>query len=126
MSEKKPAKKRATPEATSTAGKPVAAGAGKRTPPRPRALVDASPENCFWVNFGPVLKNLRELRDALAHGMSDAQFAHHVGPGKNDFATWVEGILEDPACAQALRRAKTRPAALRAVEAQLAAYVSAA
>jgi hypothetical protein len=73
------------------------------------------------VNHGPVLKNLGELRDALAH-ISDAQFAHHVGGGRNDFADWVEGVLEDAACAKALRRVKTRAAALRAVESSLAAY----
>lgn len=85
-------------------------------------MVDAPPEKCFWVNFGPVLKNLRDLRDALARGISDAQFAHHVGPGRNDFASWAEIVLDDAACAKALRHAKTRRAALRAVEASLVIY----
>jgi hypothetical protein len=75
------------------------------------------------VNHGPVLKNLGELRDALAHHISEAQYAHHVGAGRNDFADWVEAVLEDAACAKALRRAKTPQAALRAVESSLAAYV---
>jgi hypothetical protein len=74
------------------------------------------------VNHGPVLKNLGELRDVLAHHMSEAQFAHHVGAGRNDFADWVEAVLLDAACAAALRRVKTRQAALRAVESSLAAY----
>jgi hypothetical protein len=74
------------------------------------------------VNHGPVLKNLAELRNALAHHISDAQFKHHVGAGRNDFADWVEAVLQDATCAAALRRAKTPQAALRAVESSLAAY----
>jgi hypothetical protein len=122
VSEKKLAKKRASAATESVVRKSAAAQGKRRTKPGPRALVNAPPERCFWVNFGPVLKNLRELRDALADSISDSQFAHHVGSGKNDFASWVERVLDDPACARALRRAKTRVAALRAVEANLAAY----
>ncbi len=116
MSPKKPVKKRAAAKTVQrTVRKP-------RRAPRARALVDAPPEKCFWVNCGPILRNLRELRDALARGISDVQFAYHVGPGWNHFANWVEDVLRDAACAQALRRARTRRAALRAVEASLAVY----
>ena len=93
-----------------------------RRTPRPKVqrtpIAEAPPDQCFWVNFGPVVKNLQELRDALAT-MSDEQFAHHVGPGKNDFANWVDHVLGHTACAQALRRAKTKRGALKAVETQL-------
>jgi len=123
VNEKKPAKKRAIRVVESQPPKPAATPRRKRAAVGPRALVDAPPEQCFWIHYGPVLKNLRELRDALAQSVSDAQFAYHVGAGKNDFANWVEAVLDDAACAQALRRAKTRLAALRAVEARLAAYV---
>ena len=122
MSEKKPTKKRTAPKPRSTAHKPVVTRRRKRKPAGRRALVDAPPDRCFWVNYGPVLKDLRELRDALAHGISDAQFAYHVGPGKNDFANWVEAVLDDAACAKALRRARTRSGARRAVAAGLRIY----
>jgi hypothetical protein len=123
VNEKKREKKRAVRVGGSQPPKPATAPRRKRAAAGPRALVDAPPEKCFWIHYGPVVKNLRELRDALAHSVSDAQFAHHVGAGKNDFANWVEAVLDDAACARALRRAKTPAAALRAVEAQLAAYV---
>jgi len=84
------------------------------------ALTQAPPDKCFWVNHGPVLRNLRELREALAGTISDEQFAFHVGAGKNDFATWVADVLNDVKCASSLRRARTKPAALRAVERALA------
>ena len=119
MSEKKPAKQRATTTAKTATAKPPAKR--KRKVAAARALVDAPPDRCFWVNFGPVLKNLRELHAALAH-ISEAQFAHHVGAGRNDFADWVEGVLDDVTCAKALRRAKTRASAVRVVEKHLAAY----
>lgn len=121
MTEEKPAKKQAVSRAKSEAPKGALAQR-KRAVAGPRALVDAPPDRCFWVNFGPVLKNLRELRDAL-HSISDEQFAHHVAADRNDFASWVEAVLDDAACAKALRRAKTRHAALQAVEASLTAYV---
>ena len=122
MNEKKPAKKPAIRVVESKPRKPASAPRRKRLVAGRRAIINAPPEQCFWIHYGPVLKNLRELRDALAQSVSDAQFAYHVGVGKNDFAKWVEAVLDDAMCAQALRRAKTLRAALRAVEARLAAY----
>ena len=87
------------------------------------ALVQAPPDKCFWVNHGPVLKNLRELRDALATSISDEQFAFHASAGKNDFAAWIDDVLGDAKCATSLRRARTKSAALRAVERALADVV---
>lgn len=123
MTEKKPGKKRAMRIVKGPARKPTTRRGRKPAAVGPRALVEATADTCFWVNCGPVLKDLRELRDALQHSISEAQFAHHVGARKNDFANWVEAVLDDIACAKALRRAKTRVGALRAVERGLAAYV---
>jgi hypothetical protein len=122
VSEKKPAKrqvkvvvkKRARQRPTARVRKPVIALL--------RALVEAPPEKRFWVNCGPILKDLRELGEALAYSISDAQFGHHVNTVRNDFANWVEAVLHDAASAKALRRATTRPAALRAVQTQLKRY----
>lgn len=73
-------------------------------------LVVAEGERCFWVNNGPVLKDLGELKTALL-AMGDEQFTHHVGEQKNDFAKWVEEVLCHNKCAQALLKAKTRKGA---------------
>ncbi len=81
----------------------------------PRVLIDAPPGKCFWVNFGPILRNLRDLRDALAGELSEQQYLYHVVGERNDFAAWVEAVLLEPECAAALRRAKTRLGAARAV-----------
>jgi hypothetical protein len=84
-----------------------------------RFLVQAPPDKAFWVNGGPVLTDLQQLRDALAGDISDEQFVHHVTGDKNDFAQWVEEVLGDTRCAQALRRARSRTEALRATEGPL-------
>ena len=119
MSPTKPPSKRAA------SSKPARApGTSKPASPRRparsrRTLVDAPPDKAFWVNFGPVIKNLRELRDALADGMSDEQFAHHVTGDRNDFASWVDHVLGDAKCAKALRKARSRAEALRVVAASV-------
>ena len=59
-----------------------------------RILREVNPEQCFWVNNGPVLKNLDELSKALAE-MNKDSFKHHVNKEKNDFSSWVKDILGD-------------------------------
>jgi len=115
---KRPSKSSATTPPKSTA----APTRRRSSTPRARSsrpLVTAPPEKCFWVHYGPVLKDLRELRDALHRQISDAQFAHHVGPERNDFANWVDHVLMEKPCARELRRAGGVAEALRAVEAAL-------
>jgi hypothetical protein len=115
---KKPPKPSAATENTPAAAKPRRRTSTPRAR-RGRALLTAPPDKCFWVHYGPVLKDLRELRDALERQISDAQFAHHVRPDGNDFANWVDHVLEEKTCARALRRAHTVSDALRAVETAL-------
>ena len=55
-----------------------------------RVLVCADGETCFWTNDGRILKDLTELRDALA-GMAEEVYKHHVTKDKNDFAEHVHG-----------------------------------
>ena len=69
-----------------------------------------SPEQCFWVNNGPVLRDALELRDALK-SMSEATFKHHVVKDRNDFAVWAESVLEDADLAKALKKSKTKSGA---------------
>jgi len=121
--------KRTVKRATGTAGAKKASAElavpvrPERTPAAaPLHLVEAPSGKAFWVNFGPIVSNLRDLREALATGISDQQFTHHVTGSRNDFAAWVEDVLCDASCAAALRRAKTREAAVRAVETALKRY----
>lgn len=78
--------------------------------------VDEAPEDkCFWVNYGPVVRNIDELREAL-RDMTDDQFRFHAFDRDiNDFAKWVEEVLGHHSCAQKIARAKTRQSAARAL-----------
>ena len=84
-------------------------------------LSDAAPEQCFWVNNGPVVKDLRELHDAF-WSMTADQFAHHIRDGRNDFANWIADILSDNATAAKLKKAKTKEAAAEVIKTALDAY----
>ena len=57
-------------------------------------LVDVPAEYVFWCEDGRVLRNLKDLADALAT-MSDETFAHHANTEKNDFSRWVRDIIKD-------------------------------
>lgn len=77
----------------------------KTTAKNVKLLVCAPDDKCFWTNDGQILKNLEELK--LAFGtMDDEVFMHHVNKEKNDFADWVEYVLEDQDCAIALRKSR--------------------
>ena len=78
-----------------------------------RALVCAPGEKCFWTTDGKVLEDLNQLQIAFG-SMGDEVFLHHVTKEKNDFADWVEHVLEDASCAIDLRRSK-KPASARTV-----------
>lgn len=83
-----------------------------------KTLAVASPEICFWVNSGPIVKSLPDLVEALKT-MSDEQYSYHVNDDKNDFSRWIEDVLEDKTLAKALVKYKTRTGTLKAVSARL-------
>ena len=85
---------------------------------QPKNIVNAYNEKCFFVHNGPVLCNLPDLLRELKY-MSDAQFTHHVNREKNDFANWVEEVLQDRECARALKKANTPKKAAEVVEKHL-------
>ena len=80
-----------------------------------RKYPDCAPAKCFWVNNGPILKNIAELGNALRR-MSDKTFQHHVAKNKNDFAKWIEDVFRDKNLAQAVRQAKGKEGIIRVVE----------
>jgi hypothetical protein len=86
-----------------------------------RALVCAPGEQCFWTSDGNVLQDLDQLQMAFGT-MADEVFLHHVTKEKNDFADWVESVLEDTECAKALRQAKKASSARTAVVRCLRVY----
>lgn len=87
-----------------------------------RELVMSLPEQCFWVNNGPILSDLKELHSALKHEVSKEQFLHHTQNGNNDFANWVEQTLHDESCAKKLRSVKHQDTMVKKLELCLKNY----
>jgi hypothetical protein len=76
-------------------------------------FVTAPEAQRFWVNNGPILKDMKELADALLK-MSQEQFKHHTAK-QNDFSLWVEYVLLDKKTAAELKKAKTQKDAAKVV-----------
>lgn len=108
----------AAPVAMKPPARTVKKAPAKKSAP---ALAYASDAKSFWTSSGEVLNSLLALRDAFAK-MSKDTFSHHVGAGKNDFATWVEVVLLDRECATDLRKAKAAAAARTVVVRHLKRY----
>lgn len=83
-----------------------------------RYLCDAAPEKCFWLNNGPILKNLEELANAL-HEMSSETFNHHVSKEKNDFSSWIKDVIGDQKLANDILSSKTKESSLKKVRSRL-------
>lgn len=86
-----------------------------------KALVCAVDGECFWSRDGQILQNLSDLSLAIG-SMDDEIFLHHVSSEKNDFADWVEHVLQDSVCAEALRKAKKKAQAEKVVQLHLRKY----
>ena len=81
-------------------------------------LSDAAPEQCFWVNNGPIIKNLSELSDTLPQ-MNDEAFQHHVNNEKNDFSSWVRDVIGDQKLANELLSSKSKESAVKKIRSRL-------
>lgn len=74
-----------------------------------KILGDVAPEQCFWINRGPIIKNLRQLPTAIRRMKPDT-FMHHVGKEKNDFGVWIKHVVGDTALASKVSKLKTKKA----------------
>jgi hypothetical protein len=58
----------------------------------------------FWCHDGRVLKNMKELGEALTT-MADETFAYHSNSEKKDFSNWVRDVIGDKRLAKDLENA---------------------
>jgi len=79
-----------------------------------RRLGDVPDGKHFWCQDGKVVKNLKELGEAL-DGMGDETFHHHAGEGRSDFSNWTRDVVGDNKLANDLSKAKSRIRAGNAV-----------
>ena len=81
-------------------------------------LCDASPEQCFWVNNGPILKNLNDLSETLP-AMNDETFHHHVSNEKNDFSSWINDVIGDKMLANDLLSSRSKESIVKKIRNRL-------
>jgi len=92
----------------------------RKTKEKP-GLISAENESCFWINNGPVLKNLKDLKVSLLT-MSKETFSYHANKEKNDFAAWTKEVLKDKVLATKLAKTKTLKSTIKAIESSLKKY----
>lgn len=86
-----------------------------------KALVCAYDGECFWSRDGRILENLADLQLAIG-AMDDEIFLHHTEGGKNDFADWVQYVLQDADCAEDLRKTSKKKDAEKIITQHLRTY----
>jgi len=115
---RKPAKKAtAKKTAKKTVRKKPAAKKGttkKRVAKQCSCTLVCRPEECFWVNNGPVVDSIKNLKVAFKN-MSKEQYEYHTTREGNDFARWIEDCFNDAPRASRVAKAKTPAGAARAV-----------
>jgi uncharacterized protein YeeX (DUF496 family) len=77
--------------------------------------VVVSDEVAFYVHEGPTVRNLRELLEEMKE-MSDEQYNFHTKKRGNDFANWVDHVLNEKTLADKLKHAPSKSAAIYALE----------
>lgn len=80
-----------------------------------RVIKEAKPEQCFWVNNGPICKTHADLKKAL-NAMTKEQYAYHTKGGRNDFANWLTDVMGHHDCAARLKKSRTQAGAVKALE----------
>ncbi|MDP7115676.1 MAG: DUF5752 family protein [Candidatus Woesearchaeota archaeon] len=83
-----------------------------------KILSNSPPHFSFWVNNGPIIKNLNELYRELK-SMNEDTFRHHVNKEKNDFSNWVKDCLGDTGLAGELRKTKNQRITISKVRSRL-------
>jgi hypothetical protein len=86
-------------------------------------LAPVPEQNVFWCNDGNVLRDIRQLGEALAM-MSDQTFSYHSNGKKKDFSKWIRDVVGDEKLAQALELAPDREQAAGIVEKRCSQLIS--
>lgn len=81
-------------------------------------LCNVAPEHCFWVNNGPILKNVEELANAL-ESISEDAYNYHANKDKNDFSKWIGEIVGDSKLANDLLSSKNKSSAVNKLKVRL-------
>ncbi|MFH1073135.1 MAG: hypothetical protein V1743_06940 [Nanoarchaeota archaeon] len=67
-----------------------------------KILSDCRPDWVFWCCNGVLIRNIYELANTIKAMNADV-FKYHVNEQKNDFANWVEEVLDDKKLGKKMR-----------------------
>lgn len=70
-------------------------------------VFDTSPNEDFWFHYGPVVKNLAELREAFLQ-IDDELYDYHSKGEENDFEKWICDVFGYKELSEKIAKAKTR------------------
>jgi hypothetical protein len=70
-------------------------------------VFDTSPNEDFWFHYGPVVKNLAELREAFLQ-IDDELYEYHTKGKENDFEKWINDVFGYKELSKKIASAKTR------------------
>jgi hypothetical protein len=79
-----------------------------------RFSADVPEEYVFRCCDGQILRNVKELGDAL-NTITDETYFFHANTKKNDFANWARDIIKDERLVKDLQKASNRAQAARLV-----------
>ena len=83
-----------------------------------RFLVDVPLDKFFYINKGPIIKNVGELAEYLKI-IPDEIFIYHRNNTKNDFYNWILFVVGDVKLANEIAHAKTKNTTYKRVVARI-------
>lgn len=72
-----------------------------------KIVSNVSEDKKFWVCDGRVLKNLKDLENAL-RTMNDGTYRYHVNDNKNDFYNWIKDVFNNSKLADEIRNSRNQ------------------
>lgn len=84
-----------------------------------RLLADVPVEYVFRSRDGGVLRNVKDLGDAL-NTMTYETYVFHANKDKNDFTNWARDIIKDEMLAKDLQKASNQAQAAKLVTSRIA------
>ena len=88
-----------------------------------KLLANVPEQYVFWCCDGRVLRNMKELEEALAN-MTDETFAYHSNEEKKDFSNWVKDVIGDDKLARDLQKSQNQTQAAKKVAQRIAFLIS--
>ena len=100
--------KKASPQKTITRKTPLKRRSTRMHPDEAKYYLRSIEDSqAFWINNGPIVKNVEDLHGAL-NDIDQNTFRHHVGSDHNDFHIWITEVVGDQELAKNFGKRKAK------------------